>query len=43
MTDIEKQYWLEWLEENKGIMFRIHWFRVILDEAQYLPSEVTLT
>jgi SNF2 family DNA or RNA helicase len=35
MTDGEKAYWLEYLEERKGAMFKIDWFRIILDEAQY--------
>jgi hypothetical protein len=34
MTDHEKARWVEWLEEAKGIMFKIRWFRIILDEAQ---------
>jgi len=36
MTDDEKAYWQEWLEDKKGIMFKIEWFRIILDEAQYV-------
>ena len=39
MTDDEKQYWEEWLEEHSGIMFKIEWFRIILDEAQYCCLE----
>jgi hypothetical protein len=35
MKDNEREEWEEWLEENKGIMFKIEWFRIILDEAQY--------
>jgi hypothetical protein len=35
MKDYEKVYWEDWLEEAKGIMFKIEWFRIILDEAQY--------
>ena len=38
MTDQEKAYWQNWLEEMKGAMFQIQWYRVILDEAQYIPS-----
>lgn len=38
MTDVEKEYWQDWLEERKGVMFQIEWYRIILDEAQYLLS-----
>ena len=36
MTDSEKAHWQEWLEESKGVLFKIRWFRIILDEAQYI-------
>jgi hypothetical protein len=36
MTSEERIFWQQWLEENAGIMFQIKWFRIILDEAQYL-------
>jgi hypothetical protein len=36
MREGEKEEWEEWLEEQKGIMFKIEWFRIILDEAQYV-------
>jgi SNF2 family DNA or RNA helicase len=36
MTDDEKAYWEDWLEDHKGVMFQIEWYRIILDEAQYL-------
>ena len=34
---MQKQRWANWLEEQKGPMFKIKWFRIILDEAQYVP------
>jgi hypothetical protein len=37
MRDEEKAHWEKWLEENKGVMFTMPWYRVILDEAQYIP------
>jgi hypothetical protein len=37
MTELELEEWHEWLEENLGIMFKIEWYRIILDEAQYNP------
>lgn len=36
MTDAEREYWQDWLEERKGVMFQLEWYRIILDEAQYL-------
>jgi SNF2 family DNA or RNA helicase len=36
MTDVEREYWQDWLEERKGVMFQLEWYRIILDEAQYL-------
>jgi hypothetical protein len=38
MKDDEKERWNYWLEENKGVFFKIRWFRIILDEAQYVPT-----
>ena len=35
MTDGENEEWQDWLERHKGIIFKIEWFRIILDEAQY--------
>lgn len=42
MTDSEKAHWQEWLEESKGVLFKIKWFRIILDEAQYISCLVSL-
>lgn len=35
LSDEELAEFQEWLEEHKGPMFKIEWFRIILDEAQY--------
>jgi hypothetical protein len=36
MKDDERAYWEAWVEDHKGVMFQIDWYRIILDEAQYL-------
>ena len=35
MTDDERVWWDNWLDEHKGVMFKMEWYRIILDEAQY--------
>jgi hypothetical protein len=35
MTKEKKEEHEEWIEENSGIIFKVRWWRIILDEAQY--------
>jgi SNF2 family DNA or RNA helicase len=35
MTDDERVWWDHWLEDHSGVMFKMEWYRIILDEAQY--------
>ena len=37
MTDDERAWWDDWLVDHKGVMFKMEWYRIILDEAQYFP------
>jgi SNF2 family DNA or RNA helicase len=37
MDEHERAYYRDLVDQKKGIMFQMEWFRIILDEAQYLP------
>jgi len=39
MKDDERAWWDNWLEDHKGVMFKMEWYRIILDEAQYFISQ----
>ncbi|TFK47207.1 hypothetical protein OE88DRAFT_1811381 [Heliocybe sulcata] len=40
-SDIPEEEELDWLAENGGIPSRMHWYRVILDEAQFIRNRTT--
>ncbi|KAH7912078.1 SNF2 family N-terminal domain-containing protein [Hygrophoropsis aurantiaca] len=40
-SDIEEFEALEWLSENGGLLARMKWYRVVLDEAQYIRNRGT--
>jgi len=37
MSEHDRAYFRELVDQKKGIMFQMEWYRIILDEAQYLP------
>ena len=44
VTDEQKeQWWTKYLEEKKGPLHRIFWYRVVLDEAQAIKGRVSRT
>ncbi|KIJ64280.1 hypothetical protein HYDPIDRAFT_175635 [Hydnomerulius pinastri MD-312] len=41
-NDLEDGEELQWLEEHGGILGRVKWYRIILDEAQFIRNRGTL-
>ncbi|MCJ1390904.1 hypothetical protein MMC18_003765 [Xylographa bjoerkii] len=37
------EWWSSHVEENRGPLHHIHWYRIILDEAQYIKNHVSQT
>ncbi|KZT24992.1 hypothetical protein NEOLEDRAFT_1156494 [Neolentinus lepideus HHB14362 ss-1] len=40
-TDVPQEEELDWLAENGGLLSRMQWYRVILDEAQFIRNRTT--